>query len=119
MTIPDCQIPKHLDVDSRSRIDVVYPSGGLAFTADPGVIRLLCQHRGVKGEVNRRGYLKYARLLVSVRAARRAQQAAEIPQQSNVITRKRRGSGAIRWVQRLDRAKTGRLGSHETLFVAR
>jgi len=62
--------------------------------------------------------LKYVRLLVSVRAARRVQQAAEIPQQSNVITRKRQGSGAKRWVQRLDRAKTGRLGWHETLFVA-
>ena len=97
---------------------MVYPAGGLAFTAEPAVIRLLCQHHMVNGEVNRRGYLKYVRLLVSVRAARRVQQAAEIPQQSNVITRKRQGSGAKRWVQRLDRAKTGRLGSHETLFVA-
>jgi len=118
MTIPDCQIPKHLATDSRSRIEVVYPGGGLAFTADPAVIRLLCRHHMVNGEVNRRGYLKYVRLLVSVRAARRVQQAAEIPQQSNVITRKRQGSGAKRWVQRLDRAQTGRLGSHETLFVA-
>lgn len=119
MTIPDCQIPKNLATDSRSRIEVVYPGGGLAFTADPAVIRLLCRHHMVNGEVNRRGYLKYVRLLVSVRAARRVQQAAEIPQQPNLITRKRQVSGAKRWVQRLDRAQTGRLGSHETLFVAR
>jgi hypothetical protein len=97
---------------------VVYPAGGLAFTANPGVIRLLCLHHMVNGEVNRRGYLKYVRLLVSVRAARRVQQAAEIPQQPNVITRKRQGSGAKRWVQRLDRAQTGRLGSHDAIRCA-
>jgi len=98
---------------------VVYPHGGLAFTADPSVIRLLCQHHMLNGEVNRRGYLKYVRLLVSVHAARRVQQAAEIPQHTNMITRKHQGKGAKRWVQRLDRAQTGKVGAHEALFVAR
>ena len=98
---------------------MVYPAGGLAFTADPAVIRFLCRHHMVNGEVNRRGYLKYVRLLVSVHAARRVQQAAEIPQRTNRITRKRQGKGAKQWVQRLDRAQTGRFGSHEALFVAR
>lgn len=119
MTIPDYQIPEHLPSNSQSPIEVVYPSGGLAFTAGPAVIRLLCRHRMVNGELNRHGYLKYVRLLVSVHAARRVQRAAEIPQDPRMITRKRQTNGAKRWVERLDRAQTGKLGSHQTIFVAR
>ena len=119
MTISDYQIPRHLATDSRSRIEVIYPSGGLAFTATPEDVRLLCSHHMVNGEVNRRGYLKYVRLLVSVRAALRVQHAAQILQSTHMITRKHQPYGAKRWVERLDRAQTGRLGSHESLFVPR
>jgi hypothetical protein len=119
MTIFDYQIPGHLATDSRSRIEVIYPTGGLAFTATPADIRLLCRHHMVNGEVNRRGYLKYVRLLVSVRAALRVQHAAETPQPTHMITRKHQGHGAKRWAQRLDRAQTGKLGSQESLFVTR
>lgn len=119
MTIPDYQIPRHLDTDSRSRIEVIYPSGGLAFTATPADVRLLCRHHMVNGEVNRRDYLKYVRLLVSVRAALRVQHAAGISQPNHLITGKHQARGAKRWVQRLDRAQTSRLGSHESLFVPR
>lgn len=119
MTIPDYQIPRHLATDSRSRIEVIYPSGGLAFTATPADVRLLCRHHMVNGEVNHRGYLKYVRLLVSVRAALRVQNAAGISQPTHMITRTHQACGAKRWVQRLDRAQTGRLGSHEAIFVPR
>lgn len=117
MTVPDYQIPEHLPSDPQSRIAVIYPSGGLAFKAEPAVIRLLCRHHMLNGEINRHGYLKYVRLLVSVHAAWRVIHSVEVRLDPRAVTRKIQGKGAKRWVQRLDRAQTGSLGSHRPVFI--
>jgi hypothetical protein len=78
----------------------------------------MAKHHMITGEVNRRGYLKYVILLVSVRAAERVQRATELPlSRGNRITRATQKPGAKRWVQRLDRAQTGVMGSCRTVFL--
>lgn len=115
--VPDYLIPKFLPADSESRIEVVYPAGGLAFTAQPAIIRLLCRHHMVDGRVNRHGHLKYVRLLVSVQAARRVIHSVENHQDPRMVTRRIQGKGAKCWVARHDSAKTGNMGSLRSVFV--
>ena len=78
----------------------------------------MAAHHMISGEINKHGYLKYVRLLVSVHAASRVQRATEAPMSlAKGITRARQKPGAKFWIQRLDRAKTGISGGSRTVFV--
>ena len=61
----------------------------------------------LSGEINKHGYLKYVRLLVSCRAARRVQDACRLPSFGRKITTNKQNPGATRWVEHLERSKCG------------
>jgi hypothetical protein len=117
MTIPDYQIAGQLPDNPAARINVVFAdSGRAAFAATPAGIRAMAHHHMIEGEVNKHGYLKFVRLLVSVHAAERVQRATEAPMSTGRgITTAHQNRGAKRWTQRLDRAKTGIMGGHRTI----
>ncbi len=78
----------------------------------------MAMHHMIEGEINKHGYLKFVRLLVSVRAAQRVQCATEMPMpRRNEVIRAHQKKGAKQWVQRLDRAQTGRMGGHRSVFL--
>ena len=107
MTIPSSEIPEHLSLNSEAKIQVVFASGKAAFVADPYGIRTMCRHHMLSGEVNKHGYLKYVRLLVSSKAARRVQDACRLPSFGSKITTNKQNPGATRWVEHLERSKCG------------
>ena len=121
MTVPDSQIRNHLPANPAARINVVFAdSGHAAFAATPAAVRAMAYNHMINGEINRHGYLKFVRLLVSVRAAQRIQRATEIAVPlGRGISVARQNKGAKRWIQRLDRARTGIMGGHRFVFIDR
>jgi len=121
MKIPDCEIRDHLPTDPAARINVVFAdSGHAAFAATPAGVRAMARSHMINGEVNKHGYLKFVRLLVSVRAAQRVQRATEIAVPlGRGISVARQNKGAKRWIQRPDRARSGIIGGHRFVFMGR
>ena len=120
MTIPDYQIPKHLPDNSDARIQVVFlDTGRDAFVTHPAAIRAMCRCHMLNGEINKHGYLKYVRLLASVREARRISRATErtTAQPRHAVTHFRQPRGAKRWEWRPDNAQCGRMGGVQSIFI--
>jgi hypothetical protein len=120
VTIPDYQIPKHLPDNPNAKIQVVFADSGRdALVANPAAIRAMSRCHMLNGEINKHGYLKFVRLLVSIREAYRIKQATERPAQlpRHAITRFKQSRGAKRWVWRPDNAQCGRMGGVESIFI--
>ena len=120
MTIPDYQIPRHLPDNPDARIQVVFPDTGRdAFVAHPAAIRAMCRCHMLNGEISKHGYLKYVRLLVSLRDARRlslaTERVVELPR--HAVTKFRQPKGAKRWAWRPEHAQCGRMGGVQSIFV--
>jgi hypothetical protein len=64
-------------------------------------------HRMIDGEINKHGYLRFVRLLVPARAARRVQAASLIPGLGLCITKGRQDPGGKTWVPHLEKSKMG------------
>jgi len=119
VTVPDYQIPRYLPENPEAKIQVVFADTGKnAFVAPPAAIRAMAKCHMLSGEINKHGYLKFVRLLASIREAYRIKEAAErpaLPRQS--ITKFRQAKGSKQWVWRPDRAQCGRMGGVESIFV--
>lgn len=119
MTIPVYQIPKHLPDNPNARIQVVFADSGRdAFVATAAAVRAMCRYGMLNGEINKHGYLKFVRLLASVREAKRIQRTVERPAlPRHSISRFRQAKGAKRWVPRPDQACCGQLGCTRSIFL--
>ena len=111
------QLLDHLPRSPEAEVQVVFPSGRHAFLVDALGLRSLCLHGMVEGEVNKRGFLKFVRLLVSVRAARKVQAACRMPSFGRSISKNRQARGAKTWVEHLERAAMRRPGGRTSLHM--
>lgn len=102
MTIESCQLEQFLPEDPQKEITVAYPDGTRAFPAVRREVIALAKHDFVCGVANKHGYLRYVRLLVSMRAAMRIIRRFRRPPVMNdsLITRPRQSG--MRWKQRAD-----------------
>ena len=120
MTIPDCQIPKYLPENPNAKIQVVFADSGRdALVANPAAIRAMSRCHMLNGEINKHGYLKFVRLLASIREAYRIKHATEgdVQLPRHIITKFRQAKGAKRWAWRPDNAQCGRMGGVQSIFI--
>ena len=92
---------------------------GHIFRAFPweDVLRIL-RHNLADGVISRGGKLLYLRLLVSVYLFNRTMARSKLPPLSRRhVSAHYQVPGAKEWVQRFDKAKTGRMGSPRTVFA--
>ena len=71
-----------------------------------------------EGVLNKRGRLMYLQLTVPILAYRRMVKHCNRPNiSSNRVTVMIQRKGALEWITRLDRAKTGKFDVHRTVFM--
>lgn len=120
MHVPASAIDAHLPASQQDRrLTLLAPDGRNAFSdISTNEALHLAAKSLVTGEVNKHGYLKFLRSPHIPTIARELHNMRRPLLSASTISHTHQQPGATRWIVRLDRARSGSMGSRRSVFLS-